>query len=523
MLQRADEGAMERAVELAAGLGSLDMCVDDGALASATPEDPEARRQVEVLGETSDRARALLAAAKYDEARELLGEAIETARALDHGPTTAQLLYQASRAELGLYSLDASRALGMEAWSIAEAAGDERRALVALIGLAQVIGYHQAQHREGLELLDVASGKLAHLGHLPRWHGELAYVRARLAQAQSRWREAAEAFAEARRVVSEAHGERSFEVGRVDNQLAVSYLQLGEQDAAEEYFESSLAIYEEVVGPDHPLVAPVVFNRGNLFFERGDFEAALDSYTKARDTRARAFGKSSYAAGSTLGNVAEALAALGRYEEAEEQLREALPIHAAELGKEHPAYTMLLSNLGAVLDMQGRHEEALPEHERAMAARERRLEAEHLDLGNGSASHGVCLHNLGRTAEAAAAFNRAVQIIERTSGSDTMWLVVPLWGLGVTELESGRRQSAVGYLQRALELNERTSHNRYDRARIQLALARALWPNDPEKARELAEQARPTYDALHYAKDNPNVIDAWLRKHGGRKRAAQAR
>jgi tetratricopeptide (TPR) repeat protein len=513
VLEEGEEAALARAARLAAGLGPLDRCMDDGALASAMPEDPEIRQQVDVLAETSARAEALLAATKFEEARKVLSAAVETARTVGHGPMTAQLTYQLSRAELHLGEFETSRALAADSWSIAEAAGDERGALLAAVGAAEVTGYNLARHQEGLVLLDVASGKLAHLGHLPRRAGELAYVRGLIAQTRSKWREAAEAFAESRRLFVEVHGEHSLRVGDADNSLGVAHLMLGELSEAETYFASGLEIAEALVGPNHPQTVVVVFNMGNLAYDRGDYKTALDRYTRARDVRIQAFGADSYLVGITIGNIANTLAVMGKYEEAEKQLREAVRIHAAAVGTEHPAYAMQLSNLGGILDMLGRHDEALIEHERSMALREQLLDPGHVDLAYGSASHGTCLYNLGRTREAGAAFRRSVALFEKTSGPETAQLVTPLWGVGVTELASGRRESAIGFLRRALEINLKTSGDEVESARIRFALARALWPDDPGGARELAEKARPTYDRLYFARDNAKVVDAWLTTH----------
>ena len=103
-------------------------------------------------------------------------------------------------------------------------------------------------------------------------------------------------------------------------------------------FKRALAIYEKAAGPEHPAVATLLNNLGQV--------------DKVQ----------------------------GRYAEAEPLIKRSLAIREKVLGRDHPDVARSLNNLADLYERQGRLADAEPLYQRARAIRESALGADHPDL-----------------------------------------------------------------------------------------------------------------------------------------------
>jgi serine/threonine-protein kinase len=171
------------------------------------------------------------------------------------------------------------------------------------------------------------------------------------------------------------------------------------------------------------------------------------------------------------------------------------------------AYT--LNNLGCLMLDQGRYEEARQWLEQAVALQERAQGPEDTDLGYYLSSLGRALTGQRRYAEARQRIERALALHEKLLGREHPELATTLRALGELELAQGRTAQAVPLLERALALAPLS-----DRARVQFALAQALWstPQARPRALQLATQARELWQRFGH---QPRVAEAsrWLDAH----------
>jgi tetratricopeptide (TPR) repeat protein len=90
----------------------------------------------------------------------------------------------------------------------------------------------------------------------------------------------------------------------------------------------------------NPAYAEVYYNRGNTYYQQGQYEAALADFNKAIDLNP-AYAKAYYNRGLTCKNLSQFEAALADFEQA-------LAIFEEQLGPNHPLTKMAQENIAKV-------------------------------------------------------------------------------------------------------------------------------------------------------------------------------
>ena len=262
--------------------------------------------------------------------------------------------------------------------------------------------------------------------------------------------------------------------------------------------------------PEHPfLVASYWSILGTLHAWEGRLEEAESAYTKAlRKIEALPEDNRAWQAGvhNNLGNV---YVRRGNLESAAEELETSAQIYRDVLGAHHPSYAVALNNLGELLMRRHAWDEARARYEEAHAIFLAALGPEHPHIGIADNNLGDVFSRIGDRGVAADFYNQAISIFSAAFGEDAPPLAYPLTGLGELRLSQGRRDESLELLTRALAL--RGSDNGPELAHTRFALARALGPEQLDRAVDLASQAREGYAAggPGYARELGEV-DAWI-------------
>jgi tetratricopeptide (TPR) repeat protein len=224
----------------------------------------------------------------------------------------------------------------------------------------------------------------------------------------------------------------------------------GRLAAAEERYEHARATLEARLGPHHPDLAVALEYLAIVRRKRGRFEAALEAAQQCLALRRRVLRPEHAETGTALRELGTVLIELGRYAEAETAVREAIAIHEAAGMQRHVVAEMSL--LAEIVRGGGDVDAALALTRGAIDRADASLGAEHTDLA------------------------------------------LLLLRLAETQMERGAAQEAVPSLERALQLAEGTD-DVVTRARIALALARALLASGGDRARATALAAQAQSDA----------------------------
>ncbi len=247
----------------------------------------------------------------------------------------------------------------------------------------------------------------------------------------------------------------------------------GKADAARAQYTRSLAITENVLGPESPSLAPNLNNLGELSLGRGDDEAADKSLERARALWERA------------------------------------------LGPDHPKVALALYNLARTRRAEGDLVTSEAMAERALAIWQKALPAEHPDVALGM--HGVAegLRAKGDYAGALAEEEKSLAMREKIFGPNGYALAESLVSIGETRLAEGLAPVAIAPLTRAVTILETRPESATDLGRGRFDLAKALARSDEAKSRATAEEAREAYarGTGRLAGEKVAEIDAWLAGH----------
>jgi tetratricopeptide (TPR) repeat protein len=515
VLGHADRATVEHAVEAAQSLDRLDACADPLTLRAAVPlpADRAARTRLEALRGRIAAAHATIEAGHFADARRLMPALVADARAAGYRPVEAEAL--SAQVELDertdRYS-DAANEL-KEMTAIAESVRDDDLAALGRIDQVWIIGTRLGRLAEGRELARSASAAIERLG-------ENAALRARLEAHLGSLEINDGHTAEAR-----AHVERALtlrrRVLRPDDPLLAETLRVlgdvavmeSKPDEAIGHYRAALQQLEQTLGPDHPTTGWVTSSLAAALRVKGELPEALAAYDRARAIVLRNSDASDALLATIALNVGMIDTELGRYDAASAQYAQASTIWTAALGADHP-------NLGSVHLLSGqlalrRHrlDEARSELMRAQQIFTKAFGAEHPSVAEALIGFGDLNLAANAPGEALGMYRRAASIQKKALGASYPDLAIPLTGMGLAELAQGDAVHARVELEQALALRQATPGDPVERARTELALARALRAahGDAARARALALSARRDYAGRAGQEAALAEVDAFLR------------
>ena len=231
------------------------------------------------------------------------------------------------------------------------------------------------------------------------------------------------------------------------------YLRMsGDLAGARPYYERALAIFERVLGPEHPDTAASLNNLGQLLQDLGDLTGARAYLKRALTICERVLGPEHSATAASLNNLGLLLQAQGDLVGARPYYERALAISERVLGPEHPDTAASLNNLGRLLKDQGDLAGARPYYERALAIKEHVLGPEHPATALSLNNLGRMLQALGDLAGARPYLERALAIFERVLGPEHPQTAQSLNNLGLLLQDLGDLAGARPYYERALAI-----------------------------------------------------------------------
>jgi tetratricopeptide (TPR) repeat protein len=549
-----DPALLSRAIGAAQQLDSIAACADVEALTAALepPVGAEARARVAELRDHLTAAKVLDTTGHIRSSRAVVEAALVEARAVDDPPALAEALYLAADAEqrTGDYAAAERNAKeGLEVAARAHAVGVETR----LAGLALlVVGWREGRVEEALAFAPFARAAAAaagqdfaaqslvyvHLANLLLRHGDLEEGRSNAARALE--------------LAEKGAGPDGYDTALAHNQLGLGLMDLERYDEALPELRASRAIFERVLGPDHPNIAGTTANICGLLHEVGRYPEALVECQRACAIFTRSVGPDSPELALALMNTGDVLLEMQRPLEAMDPLRRALAIKERKLGPDHPETETSVFEVATALGTLGRHEEALALLRRALAGFEAKLGPASEESVFARAGIAGELAALERIADAGAEVARAVAIAEKL-GAERRTMGAVLGRAAAIALAAGRAAEADADAQRAIEILQRTlgaehpdlagpritrgaallalgrkADARHELERVlalpapwlspddQLSLARSLWAagGDRQRAVALAHAAAAELHARGSANRAAEATaQAWLERH----------
>ncbi len=244
-----------------------------------------------------------------------------------------------------------------------------------------------AQHIEQLHLTSAAARRLLHRT------GTYFAEHERNAEAETFYQHSL-------RIKEQALGPDHPDVAYTLNGLANLYNEQAKYAEAEPLLQRALRIGEHTLGPDHPGVATMLTNLAYLYWRQDKYAEAEPLYQRALRIGEQALGPDHPNVALALNGLANLYEEQGKYAEAEPLYQRALRIYEQALGPEHPQVAYPLDGLANLYYKQGKDNKAEPLYQRALHIWEQALGPNHPLTREVVQDYAMLLHKMGRESEA---------------------------------------------------------------------------------------------------------------------------
>jgi tetratricopeptide (TPR) repeat protein len=467
VLATPDKPLLELAHDAVAKLTPVGICVD----AASTPDTGPVDASVGPLDGRLDAAQAQYRAGRYKAGLALADEVVGEATSLGYDPLLARALHLRAllQSQVGA-EVDAIASLYDGARVAARAGADWRAAEIA-IELVYHVVYVQAQPAQLEPLRHAALAALERVGNPARLSAALDRALGTIARQGGDTAKAVDHQRAALAALDRLGPGNEAEVAVTCNNLANSYRDLGDHDAAYALYERALALQRGHLGEGHPQIAHTLNNRALVFEERAQYAEAAAGYEQAR------------------------------------------AIFEATLGPEHPHVAMTLNNLGNTLRKHGRAMDAIPLLERSLAIFTAARGEDHPHVAWPLDTLGRALVATGDLPRAHEVLARARAIRVKRLGEDSPLVAMVDTSLGIAYLAGGRAEEAIAPLEHALSVRRTNKAAPALFVETALPLARARWDvGERTSALTLAREAHALGTKLAATGDVAE-LDAWLAAH----------
>jgi tetratricopeptide (TPR) repeat protein/tRNA A-37 threonylcarbamoyl transferase component Bud32 len=446
-----DRSTLTRAPVAAVMLPSPTACMDETALARKLRPPDETREQVRALRIRLEQARA------YDHIHKL-ASAIERTEAVlaDIDQLGWQPLSVEGHVELGSLKnkagdVDDAVAILQQAALDGVACGHDLATLDAVTSLTTIVGDGQAKYEEGLMWGELGKRLITRL----ELHGTLAEADLldNLADVQVAAGRMDDALAGDRRALAireEVLGPDHMLVAASLDNIATLLGDKGEYDEALHIYERTLELRKHALGPEHFDVSLTINGIGGIYMALGEDDEALRHFEQASRLIERAMGPDHLELAPSCNNMGVIHWKRGNYAEALAAFRRAQTILEHALGPEHPRVAATLDNIGNVLTGEGSYQQAEAMHRRTLAIREATLPADHVDIAASLNNLATVLVELGRDDEALPAFERAQEIWTASLGAEHPYVATVTTNIADVHVRRGEHARGLELHQRAL-------------------------------------------------------------------------
>jgi CHAT domain-containing protein/tetratricopeptide (TPR) repeat protein len=311
---------------------------------------------------------------------------------------------------------------------------------------------------------------------------------------QGRYQESLVLATQLRDLVRQHLGQDHPDYARSLNNLAVSYLAVGDHAAALPLLRQAVEIERTARGENHPDYARSLFNLAESYSRMGDYAAALSAERQGVDIIRASLGECHPLYAQSLNNLALTYARMGKLSEALPLCRQAvelwraalsenhphyadglralaslycgmrdytaaLPlgrqaadIHRAALGENHPHYGASLYYLANLYERMGDYGAALPLYRQALEIRRTALGENHPDYAKSLDTLALLYQAMGDYAAALPLLRRAVEIRRITVGENHPDYAESLGGLASFYHTIGDCTLALSLYRQALEV-----------------------------------------------------------------------
>ena len=359
LVDEPDPTTVENALKAARSLSPLAPCADAEQLGAQTPlpSDPDARKAIEAGFEGQAEVRALIRTGKYPEAVPLGQARLESARALDYPPLTANAAIDLVSALEFAGQMIEARPVILEALRESGRAGDAGLQALALIAMAQHTGYRRGDEEAVEAHLELAEGLLERIGNPPEQTCRVLIARSVAALQSGRYAAGEALLREGLKLPMDSPMAKNLRHTMLTNLSAALGAQ-GKLDQAETIGQVAADFAESDLGELHPSTGVSYMNLGVTAVNTNRLEEGEKRYAKAEKILSAAFPNGHYQLAHLASNQAQMLKHQGKLDEARAMYERALRLKREMLGEREPTVAHTANNLADLLLAEGETERA---------------------------------------------------------------------------------------------------------------------------------------------------------------------
>jgi tetratricopeptide (TPR) repeat protein/predicted Ser/Thr protein kinase len=366
-----DVDLVRNAAQAVAGLEDLAVCDDPEQSELPVPTDPGLAAEVKVLRKRLAAEQLRASYGPYKQAVAALRGILAEAEQRGYRPLVAESLAAIGKAEQDASDFKAALVTWLALRDLSEETHQDRQRVMAWSGLAFTYG-SLFQFDKAHDAVRVATTIVRPMS---RTTTQALRIALEIDDASAWWGEgqlerALVLYRHAETELEQLFGPDSYRLARNEIDLATLLVEMRRLDEAEPLYSRALARFLAMNGDSHPGVAMIVNNQGNLYFQKRDYQHALERYREALAIKDRAgIPADNLGRAYTNLNVGETLVQLHRPDDAIVALGPALATIAAQLGDNNDYFLEALTWMGLAELGAGHPAQAATRLERAVAGR----------------------------------------------------------------------------------------------------------------------------------------------------------
>ncbi len=246
------------------------------------------------------------------------------------------------------------------------------------------------------------------------------------------------------------------------NSHGISYYNKGDYDKALEAFNKSLKIRLATIGENNPATATSYNNIGLAWKSKGEYDKAIEFYEKALKIQLATIGENSPATATSYNNIGSAWDSKGEHNKAIEFYIKALKIDITTIGENNPATATSYNNIGLAWDSKGEYDKAIEFYEKAIKIRIATGGENSLLIATNYNNIGSAWKSKGEYDKAIEFYKKALKIKLATIGENNPStintknnLAYAFRGLGSKYKKEKNYRKAIDYYSRALLLHKK--------------------------------------------------------------------
>ncbi len=204
---------------------------------------------------------------------------------------------------------------------------------------------------------------------------------------------------------------------------------LGNLNAAENHLLKALLILEEQLSPNHPDLAVVMTNLGNVYFESQRPELSEKYHQQALKIRVKSFNADDPAIAQSTYNLAVLYESQHKYEKAVIFYQQAISSWSKSMDPMHPYVGNALSHLSVVYNKQGKHKKSTDILQRMLVLKKSVFGTQHEEVAQTLINLGTSYLEQGEYSPASHAYEEALNIAQHVLGSSDPQLALLMYTL----------------------------------------------------------------------------------------------